>query len=242
MAHLIKSNNILDGWQTACYHLRHNGKQCFNLILEIDNTTNYLYLDNWMSHRNPKDFGGNDNIYDVVNTIFPYRFYERNNFLTRDIFFEYYKKAYLKGKKIDPRQSWGTYFQRLINYSSHFKDRQAVNQLDKAIIALSQQRVRRNAIVFHLTSSNLDSNTRVLGGPCWQFGELLWSKHNNTIDLLVVYRNHDYFNKTLGNLIGLSKLLDFLCTESGRLPGKIILHSANAYYDCNHSVIDLIRA
>lgn len=208
----------------------------------MDNPTDYTFLNNWMTHRNPKDFGGADNIYDVVNTIFPYRFYERNEFLNRDDFYEYYKRAYLKGKQIQQKQSWGTYFQRLLNYSSHYKDEKAVNQLENAIVALSKQRARRNAIVFHLTSSNLDSNTRVLGGPCWQFGEILWTKENNTIDLFVVYRNHDYFNKTLGNLIGLSKLLDFLCNQSGRLPGKIIVHSANAYYDCNNSVIDLIRA
>ena len=195
-----------------------------------------------MTTRNPKDYGGTDNIFDVVNTIFPYRFYERGNFPNRNDFYDYYKRVYLKGKQIHKRQSWGTYFQRLLNYSSHFKENNAVNQLENAITALSKQRARRNAIVFHLTSSNLDSNTRVLGGPCWQFGEVLWTKQNNTIDLFVVYRNHDYFNKTLGNLIGLSKLLDFLCSESGRLPGKIIVHSANAYYACNHGIIDQIRA
>jgi muramoyltetrapeptide carboxypeptidase LdcA involved in peptidoglycan recycling len=50
----------------------------------------------------------------------------------------------------------------------------------------------------------------------------------------------DYFNKTLGNLIGLSKLLQFICIQSGRVPGKLIIHSANAYYDCNNNTLNNI--
>jgi len=242
MAQIITGNNLLEVWQESCKFLRNNGKRTFNLILEIDHPTNFDSLDNWIITRNPMNYGGSDDINDVINTIFPFKTYERNTFLNREMFYHHYRSIYMKGKRIRARQSWGTYFQRLLNYSKHYSDLEAVNQLENAIVALSQNRVRRNSIVFHLSSSNLDSNTRILGGPCWQFGEVLWSRDNNTIDFLVVYRNHDYFNKTLGNLIGLSKLLDFLCNESGRLPGKLIVHSANAYYDCNHNVIEEITA
>lgn len=242
MAQIITGNNLLDTWQSSCQFLRNNGKRAFNLILEIHDPTNFVYLNDWIDNRNPKNYGGSDDINDVINTIFPFKTYERNIFFNRNLFYDHYKRIYLRGKRINSRQSWGTYFQRLINYSKHFTNPIGVNQLEKAIIALSGDRVRRNSIVFHLTSSDLDSNTRLLGAPCWQFGEILWDGETDRISLLVVYRNHDYFNKTLGNLIGLSKLLDFLCNESGKQPGKLIVHSANAYYNCSHSVLDLMIA
>lgn len=242
MAHYINGVTSLEVWQHACTFLKHNNKKYFNLILEIEQPTDFTDLDTWINDRNPSDFYGDSNIHDVINTIFPYKFYERNSPISRHDFYSYYREVYLKGKRINARQSWGTYFQRLLNYSKHYSNLLAENQLENAILALHNQRVRRNSIVFHLSSINLDSNTRLLGGPCWQFGELLWSRHNNTIDLFVVYRNHDYFAKTLGNLIGLSKLLDFLCAESGKTPGKIIVHSANAYYSCNNRILDQIIA
>jgi len=67
-----------------------------------------------------------------------------------------------------------------------------------------------------------------MGAPCWHFGEITIN-HDRSINLVAVYRNHDYFNKTLGNFIGLSKLLEFICSETGRAPGSLIVHSINAF-------------
>lgn len=241
MAHIITSNNNLDAWQQACLFLKLNHKSYFNLILEINDPTNFVDLETWINQRNPINFGSSENISDIINTIFPYRFYERNNFANRNEFYEKYINLYLKGKRIRSHQSWGTYFQRLINYSKHFEVLAATNQLENGILALSGPKTPKNSIVFHLSSAALDaSNTRLRGAPCWHFGELLCTSETNTVDLVAVYRNHDYFNKTLGNLIGLSKLLHFICIESGRNPGKLIIHSANAYYDCNNTIINNI--
>lgn len=243
MIHTITATNNLQAWQQACLYLKNNGRSCFNLLLEIDNPTDFTDLNLWMTDRNPINYGGQDNIYDVVNTIFPYRFYERNTFTNRENFYERYRDIYLRGKSINPRQSWGTYIQRLISYSKHFNDFTAPNQIENSIIALQRNITQKSSITYHLSSSNMDiCNTRLRGAPCWHFGELLCHSNTNTVDFLVVYRNHDYFNKTLGNLIALSKLLNFLCTESGRTPGRLIVHSANAYYSCNNNSIDNITA
>jgi thymidylate synthase len=50
------------------------------------------------------------------------------------------------------------------------------------------------------------------------------------IDMTAVYRNHDYFNKALPNFVGLGRLLDFICSESGRDVGKLVCHSGHAYF------------
>lgn len=49
------------------------------------------------------------------------------------------------------------------------------------------------------------------------------------LDLVVVYRNHDFFNKALGNFIALGQLLRFIAVESGKTPGNLICHSVHAY-------------
>jgi hypothetical protein len=57
----------------------------------------------------------------------------------------------------------------------------------------------------------------------------LWQP-SGRLDLVVVYRNHDYFNKALGNFIALGQLLDFICVESNKEPGQLICHSVHAYF------------
>jgi thymidylate synthase len=63
----------------------------------------------------------------------------------------------------------------------------------------------------------------------------------STINLVAVYRNHDYFNKALGNFVGLARLLDFLCTQAGKKPGQITCHSVHYYIDKAKSTRQLLN-
>ncbi len=49
------------------------------------------------------------------------------------------------------------------------------------------------------------------------------------MDFVVVYRNHDFFNKALGNFIALGQLLKFIADASGKTAGRLICHSVHAY-------------
>jgi len=103
-----------------------------------------------------------------------------------------------------------------------------VNQLDRAIDKLTTWPKRSTTgLVFHLSSPDLDA-PRTRGGPCWHFGEIIW-REDNILDLVVVYRNHDFFNKALGNFIGLGQLLKFICDESGKNAGSLRCHSVHAF-------------
>jgi hypothetical protein len=51
------------------------------------------------------------------------------------------------------------------------------------------------------------------------------------LELVAVYRNHDYFNKALGNFIGLSRLLGFIARETNRRPTRLVCHSVRAYFE-----------
>jgi thymidylate synthase len=105
-----------------------------------------------------------------------------------------------------------------------------VNQLERVISKINDwKRMNYNAaFVFHLSSPETDG-PRKIGGPCWQYGEL--SLRDGKINFSVVYRSHDYFGKVLGNFIGLSRLLSFICEETGMEPGIMTCHSVWAFFD-----------
>jgi hypothetical protein len=49
--------------------------------------------------------------------------------------------------------------------------------------------------------------------------------------LTVMYRNHFYVEKAIGNLIGLAQLLSFVAAEAGVRVGPLICHSTLAELD-----------
>jgi thymidylate synthase len=105
-----------------------------------------------------------------------------------------------------------------------------INQIERVVNALRNWRNTPNAaLVVHLSSAETDK-LKPLGSPCWQFGEFVRGE-GGKIDFIVVYRSHDYFGKVLGNLIGLSRLLSYVCKRAGKTPGRIVCHSVYAYFD-----------
>ncbi|MFZ6768035.1 hypothetical protein ACO0LM_13320 [Undibacterium sp. Di26W] len=215
-------------WQEAIKMLLRERGEIFNLITQIDNPC--LLDPDWISNHCPKATGnGNERISDVIDTIFPISLHERYANRTQ-LYIEYLKRHTRAMKWSRNRGRWGTYFERLIAFGKN--DR--VNQLERVIEKLNNWEQRNTTgLVFHLSSPATDA-PRTRGGPCWHFGEILWHS-NNVIDLVVVYRNHDFFNKALGNFIGLGKLLEFIAFSSGKIPGKLICHSIHAYADGSNS-------
>lgn len=235
MAALINGTNCLDAWRNVCSHLiaQPTGEDV-NIIVEINNPCDFTNIGTWLSDYNPKDFlSGGDNLKHVINTIFPYSL--KSFFTNRQDFYDKYGTIYSKSHN----KKWGTYFQRLISFGKGI-DATHPNQLEKAITSLQGGSPQRFFITFHLTASNVESNTRPLGGPCWQFGEVVKNPLGG-IDLVVVYRNHDYFNKALGNYIGLAKLLEFICAEASQTPGKIIVHSIHGYSSAGISLLTRLK-
>src|SRR5690606_1657268 len=89
----------------------------------------------------------------------------------------------------------------------------------------------RAALIMHISSSETD-NLRPLGGPCLQYLQLNCPT-SEQVDLLAVYRNHDYCNKVLGNYFGLSRTLAFICGQTGRQVGDVTCSSAHAYFQAS---------
>jgi len=220
MATLVEQASCVDAWRAACQHVVGKSGHDSNLIVVISDPQQFD--SQWLQRFNPAAVRhGADRIRDVINTIFPQKTL-RNSANRRDFYLRY-ERAHSRSRQ----KRWGTYFLRMINFGVTRE-----NQLENIIDALTRWKNNpQAALTIHLSSPETDS-LRPLGAPCLHFAELLCPT-KDTLELVAVYRNHDYFNKVLGNFIGLSRLLAFVAAETGRRPTRIVCHSVRAYFEAS---------
>ncbi|MEQ1852741.1 MAG: thymidylate synthase [Chthoniobacteraceae bacterium] len=216
---VIKASGIVDAWRLATEQILEGGER-FNLSVHI---TNPAVLDETevgrCCHRRvAPDI--RQSVYDVANTIFP-----KDSLLHQadpQAFFAHYQPLYERGQRRHPT-TWGTYFLRLVSFGVGDK-----NQLSKIVEAMKNWNAKpRAAFVLHLSSAELD-NPRLRGGPCWQYGQFIRTG-DEEMSLVAVYRSHDYFQKALGNFVGLNRLLRFVCHHAGMKPGTLTCLSTFAH-------------
>lgn len=222
-AQIVEQATSFDAWRMGATAVLAAGGELSNLITTIQQP---CAIDpSWLIDRSPHKYHKKgDDIRDVANTIFPAKLAARATDRA-DLYAMYLKRHDRTRRWARGRHAWGTYFERLIRFPPT-----GVNQLERVIDKLRIWPVRNTTgLVFHLSSPAVDA-PRTRGGPCWHYGELLWNA-DDSIDLVAVYRNHDFYSKVLGNYIGLGRLLEFICDQSGKSPGKLICHSVHAYHD-----------
>ncbi len=218
MATTVARTDCVDAWTDVAHHLLTHGPDASNVIVTIAEPMRFDQT--WLTRFDPRaEKPKGDWIRDVANTVFPQK--TLRNAPNRHAFYE----RYLRGHRRRRTGRWGTYFERLICFGEKKE-----NQLERIITALNRWKNNpQAALTVHLSSAETDS-LRPLGAPCWHFGEFL-CPNRDIMELVVVYRNHDYFNKALGNFIGLSRLLSFMCKETSRTPGRLVCHSVRTYFD-----------
>jgi thymidylate synthase len=221
MPQVVDGADVLEAWKNGAQAiLDADGHILRNLITEISDPTK---IDQgWYARFNPQTVGASDSMSVVAKVLFPARV--RSPDQTRQAYYDLNSERLERALRAGAlHSSWrGTYFQRLMSLDG------SANQVERAIGALSTWQVRsETAIVMHLSSPAKDG-LRKRGSPCLQFVEILWGREG-LLDLVAVYRNHDFLNKALGNFVGLGRLLAFLAGESGKQPGKVICHSVRAY-------------
>lgn len=183
----------------------------------------------WLTAHDPRrTFVGAKSPGDVAVTIWPAKLARRC--ATRADLYERYKRIYARGKRrARNRSTWGTYVLRLIAFGAA-GTRGGTNQLEAAITKINTWPKRAAAaIVFHLSSPALDP-PRTRGGPCLQYLEILWNA-DGSLDMVAVYRSHDYSKLAFGNFIGLCDLLCYICGQTGKIPGTLTVHSVYAFID-----------
>jgi thymidylate synthase len=216
----VQGANAIEAWKKAANLILQRG-ELHNLSVTIDGP--FALARNAVLPLSPRSIVAKaDDVFEVANTIFPAQLSSRAT--DRDDLYNRYSAIMERlRKRRGGLGTWGTYFERLICFGTT-----QVNQLDRVINKLNTwPNASKTGLVFHTSSPETDS-PRTRGGPCWHYGELLCHR-DGKIDLFAVYRNQDYFNKALGNFIGLSDLLNFICLETGHQPGKLICNAAHAF-------------
>jgi thymidylate synthase len=222
MSAAVVGDNAVAAWKAGCHMvLAAPGAKIRNLITEIEKPT--LTNPDWLRNYDPMSVGADDRLSVAAKVLFPA--FPRKNGETREQYYSHWAAVLRRGRKTGRlHSSWGsTYFERLLTLDG------SDNQIERAIHVLTTWQRKETAIVMHLSAPHVDK-LKPIGSPCLQFAEILWSG-DDTIDLVALYRNHDFLKKALGNFIGLGRLLAFIASESNKKPGKVICHSVRAY--CN---------
>lgn len=219
MPRIVTGASAEDAWRQIGHVLLKDGHQ-FNVIAQIEKTApeDPLLLDRISAHLVSRT---GEKARNVANTIFPSRTWTNSS--DRNDFYNRYAGAYRRLMR--GSTAWGTYFNRLIRFGPA-----QANQLETAINALRRWPVNvQAAITLHLSSADTD-NPRPRGGPCWHFAQFVCPERDR-LELVAVYRNHDFYNKALANYVGLSRLLEFVAAQTNRTPGRLICHSVHAYHN-----------
>jgi len=223
MASLINQDTCENAYLEVCnYLIVQPNFEAHNIIITISDPCDFSRLNYSLQHRNPVKINNNfDNLRNVINTIFPFQLAthfsgNRNGLYTK------YLRIYSKSRK----RKWGTYFQRFVSFTKHSTT--GINQLENIINSLNGGSPQRYYNIMHTTSVNIESNVRPLGGACLQYVQIN-KRGADIIDLIAVYRNHDYFNKALGNFYGLAYLLEFIASNTNYNSGSLIIHSIHAF-------------
>ena len=174
----------------------------------------------------------------VASTIFPANFYLEKG--AHGVFEDYCK--------IHPRlpSHWGTYAGRILSRSATGRGN-TVHEFNPLRVLV--EKLKRHVVGVHLRAvyelNMLDAHDlleipiyavqsdgkRTRGQPCLMHLSFKLRAHPPQVSLAVMYRNHFYIEKALGNLIGLAQLLSFVSAEAGVGVGPLVCHSTLAQLD-----------
>lgn len=211
-------------WFNATQNILEQGGERFNLIVQIRD----IYAFNEFFHEEFREFSKANGILDpkhVAYTIFPYNLYEGAG-SAQKLYDDYNENRGLFKRIQKRKRSWGSYFRRM----SHYDNTQIPqNQLNNIVNSILKSKNLYKAAYTMVIQKPGKETIRHLGGPCLNYIALQIDPEEDSINILCVYRNHDFFEKAYGNYWGLCKLLGFLGDETGFKPKTITCISSHAY-------------
>jgi hypothetical protein len=132
----------------------------------------------------------------------------------------------------------GTYFGRMVSWPG--KEPGGPNQLADRVSALRREhragRRRNNTLDIDVAADSQEplrgvqvyaaTDRRTRAFPCLTHIDL--TLHDGRLHCLAVYRHQYLIEKAYGNLLGLSRLLQFLCQQTGYCLGELVVHATMA--------------
>lgn len=214
---VVAGSTVHEAWYACAEHLlAHHDR--LNLVVHISNARDID--DEALKQYDPRSVDATAmSVFDVATTIFPSP--NARWALSPVEFAAHYLPVYARLKR-RKAAGWGFYFQRLASFG-----RTEAPQLARVVDGLSSWgHGHHGAFVIHTSSAEVD-RPRPQGGPCWQYGQFM--ADGDTLSLAAVYRSHDYFHKALGNFVGLSRLLSYVCSKTGHSVGTLTCFSTYAF-------------
>lgn len=165
----------------------------------------------------------------VANTIFPAALYRRYG---APAFFDRFTQNVLPKVRRNADRWSGYYFERMI--ALPIPEGRPVNQLADIVARLRNPAVKaRNKFELSIFDPARDVDKSPYGGQCMSFGSFKKREaaDGEHLDFTVMYRNHYYVEKLLGNLIGLGRLMAFVAGEAGLQVGQLTVISTHGEID-----------
>ncbi|RUU14181.1 hypothetical protein EOD23_01965 [Mesorhizobium sp. USDA-HM6] len=163
----------------------------------------------------------------VANTIFPQSLYFRYG---APEFFDVFKDKVLG--KVRRNERWsGYYFERMIQLPGASDN--LPNPLWDVVQRIRDPNVKAlNKFELAIFDPLRDVDASPYGGQCLSFLSFkLMPSTPKVLSLTVMYRNHFYIEKLLGNLLGLGRLMNFVARETGVTVGNLTVISTHAEID-----------
>jgi hypothetical protein len=165
----------------------------------------------------------------IANTIFPSGLYRRHG---APLFFDRFRENVLP--KVRRTGKWsGYYFERMMQLPQ--PNGKPVNQIWDIVQRIRDPKVKaKNKFELLVFDPTRDVNGSPYGGQCMSYAslKLVGSGALRRVVMTVLYRNHYYSEKLLGNIIGLGRLLEFVAKESEVRLGPLTIVSTHAVIDC----------
>ncbi|PRQ02033.1 hypothetical protein [Enhygromyxa salina] len=244
-------------WIAACLHLFDQpGREQHHLVFEIMHPCAQPQqwqmglrdgLDKFLK-KNTK--GEWQPVHTVAETIFPAGLYEQYG--TDGVYEIYPNEVYpaIKGSH------WGRYAYLLVRRLDSkgkvaLDDGVPINPLRRCIDRMNRQLTQKsnNRVIYEMDfvedlagelqftrMSRREPNPA--NGPCLSHLSMKFSS-DRKLHLAAIYRSHFYAQKALGNLLGLSRLMAFVCEQTGLEPGRLLCVSTHARLEFPNYVKDL---
>jgi thymidylate synthase len=166
----------------------------------------------------------------VANTIFPQSTYDRHG---PEAFYGVYRETVLPRMKQMTRD-WGRYFDRLTIWAKvRGSEVTMINPLDDLVkfmkAQVASERTYRNTYEMTIFDPARDAG-KISNRQCLSFLSFKLT-HENQLLLTVMYRNHAYIARGLGNFIGLGRLMAFVAEQTGTTLGSLTCISTHAEID-----------
>ena len=238
----------VSAWVSAARRLKTEGDQ-HGLMLHIEGPADFAPGECDVVCRVDTFLRENDkcSVSTVANTIFPAAL-DRGDGI--EALTERYMDVY--ERRMHRQGEWGRYFQRMVAWpTGGGKGASTVNQLADNIRTLREMRRGEAKFFGNVTEIALFDPVRDLrkkmNRQCLSFIELKPERHGNDwrLSMMAVYRNHYYVQRTLGNILGLGRLLQFISDQTGFGVGTLTIQSTHACLDPDLNrgdVSDLIAA